>query len=45
MTSKPKTLTLTHPDADRPITVTEGHEDIYLTQGWEIAPGSKPKDA
>lgn len=44
MTAKPKTLTLVHSSSDLEITVTEGHEGIYLDQGWEIASGSKAKD-
>jgi hypothetical protein len=44
VTSKDKTLTLVHPDSEQHITVAEGHEDIYLTQGWEISSGSKAKN-
>lgn len=35
MTSKPKNVTLTHPESDQKLEVAAGDEGIYLTQGWE----------
>jgi P pilus assembly chaperone PapD len=32
--SKPKTVTLTHPDSEQSIQVNADDADKYLTQGW-----------
>lgn len=36
-----KTVQLTHPDADKPITVTEDQANAYLHGGWSPADSEK----
>lgn len=35
MSTKPKTVTLTHPDSNVKLEVIAGDEETYVSQGWE----------